>query len=129
MPWPYRTPVALDAHASKSHDGSQLSVRVVNPLNCSVTASVVISGDRSSSSGFKQVAGSILTSASRLDDNSPAAPTRVSPKVMAVVLLGAGGGKQQTAPIEFPPNSLVSLTLQQAIDTNTAAAPAQRVPR
>eukprot|EP01052_Picozoa_sp_SAG31_P026526 SAG31_NODE_2410_length_5752_cov_3.904803_3_plen_1028_part_00 len=114
----FRIPVALDAHASKSADGRQLSVRVVNPTNLTVSAAIsmdgMMSGTGSSSSSlhrFQVVKGLVLTSSSRLDDNSPSTPQRVAPKPFFVSLLPNG---RTTMPVDFPPISFVVVTFQLA---------------
>ena len=115
VPEPYRKPVALDAHASRSHDGSELSVRVVNPLDEAVIATVVVRGLQQGH-GFSKVHGVLLTSESRLDDNSPTRPTHVSPRSINVTLLptsmvgdGDGSASVSTAPVNFPANSFITM--------------------
>eukprot|EP01047_Picozoa_sp_COSAG01_P018294 COSAG01_NODE_988_length_12303_cov_5.060472_7_plen_341_part_00 len=103
VPPAFRIPVALDAHASRSIDGSQLSVRVVNPTNTTVSAAVSIGGALKK---FHDVKGLVLTSTSRLDDNSPSNPTRVAPKPFPVSLLPTG---KATMSLDFPPHSFVTL--------------------
>lgn len=105
----FRIPVALDAHASKSADGTQLSVRVVNPTNGTVSAAVSMDEMGGTSRMFRVVKGLVLTSSSRSDDNSPSAPKRVAPKPFPVSLLPSG---RATVPLDFPPISFVVITFQ-----------------
>ena len=105
-PAPYLAPVALDAHAVRSADGTSLSVRVVNPLGRPVAAAVYFA----SRSGFAatMVTATILTSESLHDDNSPDQPLRVAPRPFAAALRPGGGGMEE---VVFPANSFVVFQL------------------
>ena len=119
VPAPFAAPFALDAHASRSHDGKAVSVRVVNPTNASIEAAVALDGVGGHI--FRSVKGQLLTSASRMDDNSPSDPTHVSPKPISVSLLSSGVG---TEPVDFPPHSFITLQFKSDDDIAKASAPA-----
>ena len=119
VPAPFATPFALDAHASRSHDGKAVSVRVVNPTAAQITAAVALDGV--GGHVFRSVKGQLLTSASRMDDNSPSDPTHVSPKPISISLLSSGVG---TEPVDFPPHSFITMQLKGDDDVPPAAAAA-----
>jgi hypothetical protein len=101
IPAPYAAPVALDAHASRSHDGKELSVRVVNPTNGTIYAGVAIQHGTVS---FSAVTAQLLTSASRMDDNNPPfSSTHVSPRTIAVSLLPSGKVQQLRCRLAYHP--------------------------
>ena len=82
-------------------DGSELSVRVVNPTDKPVDAQIDLHGFHAST-----VRAEVLTSGSRLDDNPPDDPTRISPKQLAGVALA---NATRTRAITFAPNSFCVL--------------------
>jgi hypothetical protein len=96
VPPEYAAPLLLDLHASISLDGKALSVRVVNPTDKLVDAQIDLTGFHATT-----VRGTVLTSASRLDDNPPDDPMRISPKPLEAALANA----TRSGAISFAPNS------------------------